>query len=234
MGRSILMLLVLSTVTGCAALDMRRGVPAEAADKQQTIGVASLLGDSFNLTLIGTTIFNNKHGESDVNSWHIDARAKDIAMQELAADPRYTVEPFTAEPDPDDEDVFFDAARRAGLDTLLVILPSRYDNQPQFEGGYGLHTRSFLGQANDCPYSLFVIRAYQLEPQKKLGWQWSFSSWTGIDCFDENWPDDLEWHNNLADYTPSQRELLHQAVLKSLKENIPRALENLGFIESDG
>jgi hypothetical protein len=183
-------------LSGCSVIDIRRSIEGSAQAKIKSVGITSTLGNSFHGVLIGTTIFNNKDYIVDVSDWKIDDKAVEIAVSLLGRGGRRTAKPMATKFMPHDFKAMIEAGRQMGVDAVVVISPSRYDNQPHFAAGYGIHRRSIMGMSTDCIYSLFIVEVFDVASEKKLGWQWGFPPWQGIPCFgkDKNlaWKDDFE------------------------------------------
>ena len=223
-------------LTGCATLDTKRSVPQSAANSAESIGVVSTLGDEFNATWIGITIFNNKEHQFKVPDWGVDELAIEKAIQYLNSRTTYRADSLGSDYSSDGIDRMMDDARAAGHDKLIAITPGGYPNQPNYAEGYGLHRRTTIFGRTDCIYSLFVVQAYDVSTKKKLGWQWSFpgGAFSTVGCYGDGnlgtpWSDQTEWRESLDGYSESERALLRVNVSASVAESVPRAIKELGF-----
>ena len=225
----IVLITSLSILSACAALDIRRSVPESASTGIQKVGVISILGDKFNLTHIGTTIFNNQSSTLDVSNWKIDDTAIHYAVKHLESTGQYS--PTSLGSNFSDADSMFAAAQKMGLDTLITIVPSGYDNAPHYAPGYGLHRRTFFGITKECVYALFVIQVFDVSTRKKHGWQWGFNSWNGVPCYGDEFGTpraiSSEWKEDISQFSEGELTLLRENLIAYLEENVPLALRNL-------
>lgn len=219
-------------LNGCAAIGMRRDIPQTERMSIRTIGVVSVLGNEFHSTYIGTTIFGNKSHSMNVNAWNIDEHAISVAIKVLDSMGPYQAQSlgsgFT------DISAVMDTARKAGVDAVVAIIPSGYDNQPHYVGGYGFHRHNMFGIQRDCIYSLFTTNVYAVSSARELGWEWSFPTSKGIGCYGKtsdgkSWTTQMQWREHSDEYSERERKQFRTNILESVSDSVSYSLRNLGL-----
>jgi len=126
---------LLATAAACAG---PRGVVFDDQKaNMHKLAVASALGNTFQGTYRGLTVFNNKKYEADVSAWKVDEVAVKVAIDSLKREGRFEVVPVTGSLQGKDASALIAAARAAGADTLVVVVPAEYGNLPYLPPGYG-------------------------------------------------------------------------------------------------
>ncbi len=223
----VLTVLLVGLLAGCAELGIHSSVSAKAKAEIRTIAVASTLGTQFHGIYIGTTVFSNKHYDADVGGWGADEKAIQTAVSLLSRGGIRVAKPLAGPFTPNDHGLMIAAAKNVGAETLLVIQPTGYDNQPEFVGGYGYEKRAFLGLTRECIYSLFVIEVYAVATDKRMTWEWGFPVSNGIPCYGVE--KKIPWKEEFASFTVEEQAGLRTAVMQSIEVNIATGVRRLGL-----
>lgn len=228
------MAIVLACLVLTACSGMRGALTKKDLESSKNVAVASLLGENFNGIHIGTTVFNNVVYEAPVPGWNIDGYAEELVINKLNKAGLRTASALEHDDglyerlkqnwsfvSGFDYSEFIELAKSQGADTLILVQPIRYDNQPFHEPGYGFYERSFLSMSRSCVYSLFVVTAFSTDTGRRLGWEWGFPCESG--------EYELQWKESFDQYSEKEMKLLREKVENSVKENIWIALVTLGY-----
>jgi len=82
----ILAIVAISSLGGCAATPKDEGNPLA---KIRTLGVVSAVGDTFRMSEIGPTVFQNRISDHAIPDWNVDDEATTIARRALEARDAY-------------------------------------------------------------------------------------------------------------------------------------------------
>ncbi|WP_067867098.1 hypothetical protein [Neptuniibacter marinus] len=230
--KAISILLATLLLTACSG--MRGGLTKNELDSSNNIAVVSLLGTNFNGIHIGTTIFSNVVYEETVPEWNIDGFTEELIISRLNQSDLRTAVVLQHDPNLKerlkktwsflngyDYKELIESAKNQGADTLILVKPTRYDNKPFHEPGYGFYERSFLGNAQSCVYSLFTMTVFSTNSGQELGWEWGFPCETG--------EVEIKWKDSFDQYTKEETQLLRLKVENSVKQNVLSALRALGY-----
>lgn len=226
------MLLITATLSGCA---MPGKMSNEKLEASKNIAVVSLLGETFHGIHIGGTIFNNEEYEVSLPEWSIDALAEQTTVELLSKnssrqvsvlkhDSRLSerfVKSFSLFNNGYNYDEVINLAKQQGVDTVVLIQPTRYDNAPNHKPGYGFYERTLFSSKHSCVYSLFTAEVFSTTTGKKTGWEWGFPT-----CNSENY---LRWENSFDKYNNDEKKLLRMKTEENIKENVTKAINSLGF-----
>lgn len=214
-------------VSGCAELGVRSSVPEKAKSSMRSFAVVSALGTSFHGTFEGTTVLTNKRYDVDVAEWGIDAEVVRAVSQILKAGQGKEVAVITAPVAARPVTEAIAAAKEASADTLVLIAPSGYDNQPGFVGGFGYYKKSLMGLEANCIYSLFVVEIYDVSSGKRLAWEWGFPAMRGIPCYGKEL--NIPWREQFSDYSAAEKAALREAITQSVRTNVATGIKRLGL-----
>ncbi|PCJ45876.1 MAG: hypothetical protein COA99_03815 [Moraxellaceae bacterium] len=231
--KNLIILFLIFSITGCAALGARRSVSNTDMSKIKNIGVVSLLGDKFNGVYVGTTIFGNESYVKDVSSWNIDDFtenkivdtlnksghyvAKKLSLNTVSADSMYS----NKDRHNLDYEKLLHQTKQKDVDTLVIVKRINYQNAPFHRSPYGFYEKTAFGSSSRCVYSLFVVEVYDTESGRDLAWEWGFPCTFGEST--------IKWKLNFNAYSEKEKELIRLKVEKSIEQNIYSALHKLGW-----
>lgn len=219
-------------LSGCAALDLKRSVATEDLATTKNIGVVSWLGDTFNGTSIGTTVFNNEYFTAQVPDWRISNFATSRAVIALNANNRQAAALDLSGLDPrklgvEKDSQIWDAAIKQRFDKLVVIGAGVSDNVRMFKPGFGLQqTGLFFTTPNRCVYVGYVISVFDVSTRKSVGWEWGGGQYP---CEAKS-ANDIPFKSKFSDYSPNEQQLLRWRVEKRLADTVPYTLGELALI----
>lgn len=231
MRRFLVLAAAAALLSGCAALDLKRPVPAEELARTHHIGVASTFDDTFNGSSIGLTVFNNDFFTAQVPEWHVGQFATDKAVELLTQHGRFGAAPLDLGSaglakleGPEQLALLLAAARKHGDDTLLVIYPGVSDNNPWFKPGYGLFERF----GHRCVYAGYIVNAYSVATGKSLGWEWG-----GESPCDASSSTDIPFKKQFSDYSPQERELIRKRLEARIGDSMRYALQKMALASAN-
>jgi hypothetical protein len=205
----ILISLAFTALTSCALPGKIKSTEMNAVRK---IAVVSELGNTFKGSFTATTIIGNKNFKADVSDWQVDAVLVETAISTLQRTGRTAFALPASDVKPDIQQQL-ESARVNGADSLILVSPSRYDNQADFPEGYGLHRRKIFHIDKTCVYSLFTVKIYNTTTGKPIGWTWSFPVSHGtISCTEGA---DIVWKDDFSKFTVEERKNLRRSILTS-------------------
>ncbi|MCZ8014346.1 MAG: hypothetical protein O9274_01495 [Limnobacter sp.] len=208
-------------LSGCAG--MIRSVDQEQVESIRKVAVVSQLGNTFIGSLTATTVFGNKGYKVDASGWQVDRAITAAAVEAIQRGGRSALSLQSNAKLPE----LLKEATNNGADTLFLVTPAGYSNQPDFPPGYGFHRRVFLGIDRACIYSLFVTVAYDVKSGREIGQSWSFPKSEGaIPC---EATAGIAWKDDFARYTKDERELIRKATIASVTTNIQTSVTGLGL-----
>lgn len=198
MRRSSVILVALCLLAGCSASQTAWGPPVPLAGETTTgsnagtvrrsIGVISLIGDTFWIKKVGIMVFGNELAKAPVAAWRIDEHA--IRSVATALDGKAEVKPIAHDPAAfaealqpggafrDSSAELAEAVRRvtAGQthDLYVVLAPfvTQFGDTNQSIGGLGIvQSGGLLVGQNAWVHALFTIRVYDGKTRNQLGWK---------------------------------------------------------------
>lgn len=225
---NFLAILVTMVFLSCSANRLNNKIRQEIND----VSVISLLGPTFYVDTIGTTIFQNKELSFDVSSWkindqlkesfkkHLSVRGKrfvDVSLDETAVREAMVKQKEAGRPlfgfsEQALRDLGFSAAEKAGAKYMfLVISLDRHDSYPLYRGPMGMicYDRK-LRNTNASPYFLYQLSFWDVTKRTKL-----FQTTINPSVTDEIDPIHCSALKNIKERT----------VLADLKTNVSDALE---------
>lgn len=209
-------------LSGCSG--MIRSVGQDRVQSIRKVAVASQLGNTFVGSLTGTMVFGNKNYKVDASAWQVDRAIVDSAIETIKWDKNKSAVALQSNGKLPE---LLQEARKQGADTLFLVTPAGYSNQPDFPPGYGFHRRTFLGMDKSCVYSLFVTTAYDVKSENEIGISWSFvKSHASIPC---EATAGVVWKDDFAKYTAEEKELIRKATIASVTANIRTSVKGLGL-----
>ncbi len=227
MRRLISLLSCAALLCGCAALDLKRPVPAEELARTRHIGVVSTFDDVFRARSLGLTVFNNDSFEAPVPDWQVAQFATARTVELIKRGGRFDATPLdlggasaAGMTGPEGLKQLLDAARRQGDDTLLVILPGVSENYAMFPRGYGLFQRF----SSRCVYAGYVVNAFNVASGKSIGWEWGGE----MPCATGS-GGDIPFKKQFADYTPEERQLIRTRLEARIGDTLGYALDKLAL-----
>lgn len=173
------------SLNGCALTPEEKMATYKSGGK---LVYLSLLGDSFDLSVTGTTVFNNDSNPIDVSDWKIDSYIQQAVIESskgsqfsfqtiegLDYEKISRIKRQTAEPD-----ILMPEAKKQGADFLVVVAPKYQGfthqgdlfNNPvtQYLSGYGLTKLSKFGnERNTSIYSSSKTYIYDLNTMEEIG-----------------------------------------------------------------
>lgn len=206
---------------------MISSVPETAKTGMRTVAVASTLGTKFHGIHIGTTAFSNQRYDADVAAGRVDEKAEQVAASLLSRDGKRVAKPLGGSFKATDLSGMIAAAKSVGADTLVIVQPSGYSNQPEFAGGYGYAQRTFLGYSRQCIYSLFTLDVYDVASGKRTAVEWGFSPWEGVPCYGAD--KKIPWREDFASFTAEEQAGLRAEIVQSIEINVATGVQRLGL-----
>lgn len=217
----VLLVVLFVFLTGCKAMGIRGGLSTEDRARINNVAVISLMGNTFSLNRVGTTIFESKLKTADVKDWAIDAFIEARLTENLQGKFKKVkiLKDRPTEMTSESLKSMTDSARALGFDAVVVAMPSSYGNAPAMRPGYGLQRTSSIYSAHSNVYILGLVRVYSAVDGKVLAWQWTFDSMSGKPnvLADE----ELPWKDEFSQFNPQEKSNLE----KALKAHIAGAME---------
>ena len=206
----------------------------EEISEGRNVGALSLLGSTFHGIHVGGTVFNNESYEAPVPDWEIDDFAEEFIGSQVAKFASARAAPIKHDAglqnrfvkslnflqEFDYEEVL-KLARAQGFDTLVLVQPTRYENAPFHEPGYGFYERTRLGGADRCVYSLFTVEVFSVSRKKRLAGQSSRPCTSGETA--------IPWKAAFSSFTDEERLLLRNRTEQSIRDGLAKALAELGY-----
>ncbi|MEO0961597.1 MAG: hypothetical protein AAFY01_04160 [Pseudomonadota bacterium] len=217
-----------TVLAGCATLD--RTVDSTDAAGISRIGVASALGDEMNHIFIGTIVFENARATRAVPEWEMRLFAEKEMVSMLEASPKVSsagvvdVTGLDRSQFWDNQAKLLAAAKEQGFDTVALILPASYSNQPFMEPGYGVFRKLTFGLTHDCIYQQTIVQVLDVASGERLAWEWGFNSWDGS-CLESAVP----FKYDVGSYTPQEMETLNQEIRGAFSFGFERTVRKLGL-----
>ncbi|HSS28464.1 MAG TPA: hypothetical protein VLL50_10970 [Usitatibacter sp.] len=198
-----------------------------------------MLGDEFHGISIGTTVLNNTEFTAPVPEWQIDAEATRYAVEMLRENKGWESAPLDVrgvstkmtaynaawltakKPEPP----IWDAARRQGFDTLVVVRPGVSENWHFFVPSYGVFERRVLGMGWGCVYAAFIVNVYEVASEKSVAWDWGGGE-MGEPCAGES-NRDMHVRARFDDYSAEEKADLRKRVEARVLTSLHRALARL-------
>jgi hypothetical protein len=215
---------------------MRRALNDEDRGEIKSLAVFSGLGPKMSHSRIGTTIFGNNHEFIDVGAWRLDSFIEAVVLKELKANPNFTTIGLAPLAKPRLEAIseeklgeVIQAAKTAGYDALLVILPSHYENAAKgMEPGYGIQKLSNLFTSRTSVYLLAILRVYRLSDEKSIAWQWAFDSMNGKPSYLSS--EEFAWRENYNEYSAQEKTEVQRILKRHIEIAIPYSLRALHLV----
>ncbi len=207
---------------------------ADEQKKQHNIAVVSEFETTMYKIRIGLTIFNNSEESLEVASWHIaeTSEAELVALlkqrESLAGDniqvlPQSGARARAGEQTRAAQAAVIQAARDAGFDTLVLILPYEIDDYRLFKPGYGVVAIGHITGLDVCAYASFEVIVYRTSDAERIDWNWGHhGSCSGFD----NGPD-VPWKDSLAEYGDADLATVEAAVKTRIRKWLEHALDGL-------
>jgi hypothetical protein len=219
------------TLSGCAALDLKRPINDDDKAKLKKVGVISLLGDTFHGSSVGTTVFNNTYFTAQVPEWDVDGfaathalailRENDRFQSDLISHPNLRAEQLSA----NKSQLVWELAERQGFDTVVSIWPSVSENYPWFQPGYGFLERSFLGMSKRCEYAGYVVEAYNVASRKRIAWEWGGDMPCRMGSEQQ-----LPFKEKFEDYSDDDKRVMRGGLEDRIAETLRYALGKLALV----
>jgi len=194
----------------------------------------SELGNNFHHNIVGTTIFTNKITQTDVKGWQINHQAASHLVERLNKQGFLATEvqtdfftpldgssPYTINTIPNK---VIERVKPLGYDSLLLVTPVVSENYPFFYPGYGLQTRYFFGKPSTCVYTVFLVEVYDLQSDKKVGWEWMNAQRGPCEPKSSN---DLLIKDNFDEYSDQEKLEIRRRVEKRVIESLDATLDRL-------
>ena len=226
MIKKILLVAVLAFNLSACAMNQ---IDKEKIGQVKKIGIYSALGPDVNHDHTGTTMFTNTRSRAAVPEWAIDdyiekrsvalIESKNYAATSLVsagALRQYNVSTM-------DMDILFNQAAINQCDTLIVVTPyalPRDMNPLHLYAGYGIMERSIFGLKRYFISAVVSFDAYDVKTRKELAW----STGSPFEA-----PDDWQWQDDFANYTPEQQQKLEASIKKLLDGMVDYAIPDLGL-----
>lgn len=216
------------------ALYIASSASGAATQPPQNIAVVSLFNDTLHKIRVGLTVFDNTFETKDVSAWNVpetsEADMVALLKQKGVApnvSPLPAAIPRVVADDRGAREQLIAAARDAGFDTLVVVLPTEYDNARFLKPGYGVFASGGLfGSPKACPYGLFIVAVYRTADGDRIDWRWGFSSWGDGPCVGLG---SVPWKATIAEYSDEDWVVIQSAIRTRIHDGMARALDGLDF-----
>jgi len=226
-------LIALLATLALGACTMAPVVPDVCGFKaSKKLAVVAVLGDSFHMVRVATTVFGNAAYDVPVPEWQIEGRAEQRAIAWLRE--KHGGAPFalafdkaqrerllrdeTRLPGPDYSGLFAQAKAQGAEVVFLVeaVRPAHSHHKP----GYGFLERTFMGIEHRCVYTSFrvAVRSVSGEP-----WGGGLAE----PCL--RGEQELPWREKFEEYSASEKNALRTRTQSSLDAGIDHALEDAFF-----
>lgn len=180
-----LFVIIFGSLNGCALSPKEKMATYPDGAK---LAYVSLIGDTFEISVIGTTVFNNEGGFFNVSNWDIDSyieksviessKGERFEFQAIEIKDKYMVESIINERS--EPDILMAEAKKQGADFLVVFAPkyqgylhqgTLFQNQfTQYLSGIGLTKLSKFGNERDTSlYSSSKTYIYDLNMMEEIG-----------------------------------------------------------------
>lgn len=217
---------------GCAAIGFRTDLRPTDRQQIKSIGVVSMLGDTFRMDYRGTTIFQNKLLVLDVPDWHVDAFAGTEAAEAIAEIGDYEVQVITLD-EPGVEKAIA-AARAAGLDAVMTINSVRYDNAPATPPGISFLRANAFGNRYEVSCAVISANIHLARTGQRLAFEWGFPT-SGPFCMTDDsvdgkpWSESVPWPSSAEDLPDEDLQRFRRDAQKVLSRNVRYAVTHLGL-----
>lgn len=234
MRTSIAVLGMTLLLSACSLLDMRRSVSDSDLASTKTVGVVSVLGDTFHGVSIGTTVFNNAFFDAEIPDWGVDRFATDTAIAALASNSKLSARAINRQGIASSRldaarQELFDLAARQGFTRIVLIAPAVSENYAMFKPGFGLFERSLLGMGKRCVYAAFMVALYDVPSRSRLAWYWGGDEPCRVGA-----DSDIPFKAEFDSYTPAEKAIIRRRLEHRLQVATKQALRDLDLIPPAG
>lgn len=231
--RNFILILGVLSLSGCSTLGR---VPNDRLEKIKSIGVVSLLGNTFHGIYVGGTVFENKKYIAQVDDWKIDHYVSDFMLAELRATRKYQVgvvnlgtasaEDFYLEQRRDLVDIkkLSDKASKQNYDTIVLVSRAHHDSFPFHDDGYGFfkHCGLFNIVCRAYVYSLFTVEVVDVKSKTEIAFAW------GYPVSDKE--EETAWKKSFNSFSVEEREVLRKDIQEQIAVNVVKALQKLNLL----
>ena len=218
-------------LSGCSALNIKRGVSDEDLANTKRVGVVSLLGNQFQAVSIGTTVFTNNSFSFPVPDWNIDKTALEEALTLLRRNARFKSDSVATgglsidQLNANEGKQLWEAAERQKFDRLVILRPGVSSNDPFFKPSYGYFERSFFGSHFRCIYAAYIVDVYDVPTRRPIAWEWG-----GQRPCERRHEGSLEFKGAFDKYSNEEKAAFKKGIEDRLRESLVYALQELSLI----
>ena len=213
----------MTLIASCS--NLKREVSVDDLKKIKRIAIVSSMGDEFTMTFIGSNIFANKTESVQIKDWKIDSEAEKTMIKNLLTSKKYEkvelLKGKFSRTELQSKEMrlpLLALAKEQGFDSILILMPTSYDNAKMIRPGYGMQRHHAQESPGPFVYMLASLNLFDVETGKQIAWQWSFNPWDqkpGI--YDTA---KVPWKEQFKNFKKSEKTLIQ----KSLKNRIDDGL----------
>lgn len=234
MIRLIFIAFITLTLTACAG--MRGPVDDASLLNVKRVGVASVLGTTFNGVSIGTTVFNNSSYKAEVPDWNIDNYAANSAVNIIKNGSKYEVSKvdvtgkFVAQLVANHNEALLNMASNQNFDIVAIIYPSASENIGFVVPGYGMYERSMFTIGRRCIYTAYVLTVWDVATRKQLGWQWAGNQDLPCKKMESDYP--VLFKPRFDDYSSDEKRLIRSKLEAQLDWSLSESISAVHLISN--
>ncbi|MFA6179119.1 MAG: hypothetical protein WC696_05855 [Candidatus Methylopumilus sp.] len=233
-----LILMIAGLAPGCAIVGADKATQAPHGSK---VAVVSLLGNQMSIQHLGTTAFNNKKWNIEVQSWAVDQYVEDQANLLVEAGNKFTPVKDKADGYRQKfgslEQNFWTGNRKyqyqsegvqalvaeSGADLVLMISPAEYGDvffgTNQLFSGYGIYQRSFLRDRNALSFLMMTVQLIDAKSGEEIA---SAQQYASSKRADRDWLED-----DTPVLTPENEATTKQELLQLMQGLLKKGLADL-------
>jgi hypothetical protein len=221
-------------LTACAG--MRGPVDDVSLLNIKRVGVASVLGTTFNGVSIGTTVFNNNSYKAEVPDWKIDNYASNSVINIIRNGSEYEVSKVVmdgksvAQLVANQNEALLDMASNQKFDIVVMIYPSASENVGFVVPGYGMYERSMFSFGRRCIYTAYVLTVWDVVSRKQLGWQWAGNQDLPCKKMESDYP--ILFKPRFDDYSSDEKRLIRSMLEAQLDWSLGESISAVHLIHN--
>jgi hypothetical protein len=195
----------------------------------KSVGVVSLIGDTFYESRLGITRFGNSSFSGTVRDWAIEDFAAQRTLAYLKGHGGFKAVALerggvvSGDLLKDDRQLLWELARRQGVDALVAIIPDYLYIGPGFGlgPGYGIFDNASLKGPDHCVYLIFEVDLLDVASHQRKAWQSIHTDCKGLDKLgDETIPFQESFDGYSAQDKKKIRHILETRIANSMRETL--------------